>query len=152
MAELAHVGDCCPYQDCPDYGNLHAGTIIRFGKTRQGRQRFRCKSCLRTFNENYGTIFHGKRTDEDQIIETLALIAEGSRVSSLARVKGFKEDTILGWLDDAAEHVGAVEEVLMKHYQIDRVQLDGLWSYVGHKGRKKTTQRPTPKVNSGALP
>jgi len=41
------------------------------------------------------------------------LIAEGSRISSLARVKGHKEDTIVAWIRDAAEHAEAIEEVLM---------------------------------------
>ncbi|HEV2124560.1 MAG TPA: hypothetical protein VGW38_17540 [Chloroflexota bacterium] len=101
MAELVQVGGCCLNSDCPDYGRTGRGTIIRFGYCRQGRQRFRCKSCGKTFNENHGTLFHGKRTDEEQILETLALLAEGSRITSLSRVKGFKEDTILAtpsWL------------------------------------------------------
>jgi hypothetical protein len=64
-------------------------------------------------------------------------LAEGSRISSLTRVKGYKEDTILGWLREARRHTEKLEEVLMKDYQIKRGQLDGLWAYVGNKGEKK---------------
>jgi hypothetical protein len=87
--------------------------------------------------ETTGTIFYRKRTPEDEILETLALLAEGSRISSLTRVKGYKEDTILGWLREAARHTQELEDVLMKDYQIKRGQLDGLWAYVGNKGEKK---------------
>lgn len=152
MSNLAHVGDFCPYQDCPDFGKTDAANLIRFGKTRQGKQRFRCKSCRKTFNENHGTIFYGKRTEENDILETLALLAEGVRISSLHRAKGFKEDTILAWLRQAAEHAEELEERLLKHYRIERGQLDALWSYVRNKGQKNTTKKPTRPARSGAQP
>jgi hypothetical protein len=74
---------------------------------------------------------------EGEILETLALLAEGSRISSLSRAKGHKEDTILSWLRQAADHAEQVEEVLLAEYQVKRAQLDALWSYVGNKGEKK---------------
>ena len=60
-------------------------------------------------------------------------VAEGSRVASLSRVKGYKEETTSGWLQQAAEHATQVENVLMSEYEIERGQLDALWSYVGCK-------------------
>jgi hypothetical protein len=64
-------------------------------------------------------------------------LAEGSRISSLSRVKGFKEDTILAWLRAAAQQSEQVEEVLMADFRVERAQLDALWSYVGNKGEKR---------------
>ena len=142
MEQLAKVGEFCPNEACPDYQKLQATqiepNIIRAGRTRKGVQRYECKTCGKSFTETKGTLFYKKRTAEDEILETLALLAEGSRISSLSRVKGHKEDTILGWLRDAGEHAQAVEEVLMKDYRVERGQLDGLWAYVRNKGEKKT--------------
>jgi len=152
MSNLAQVGDFCPYRNCPDFGKTDRGNLIRFGKTRQGKQRFRCKSCLRTFNENHGTLLYRKRTQEKDILETLALLAEGVRISSLHRTKGFKEDTILVWLRQAAEHAEALEDRLLKDYRIERGQLDGLWSYVQNKGQKNTTLKPRKPASSGVRP
>lgn len=153
MPDFVHVGDFCPNEACPDYGKLQKDqakkNIEKYGKTKKGRQRYRCKTCGKTFTETKGTIFYRRRTPEDEIIETLALIAEGVRVSSLARVKGHKEDTILDWLRHAAQHAEAIEEVLMADYQLGRGQLDALWSYVGNKGEKKTTPRPRKGASSG---
>ena len=104
-------------------------------------QRFRCQTCGRTFTETTGTIFYRKRTPEHDILETLALLAEGSRISSLTRARGFKEDTILAWLRQAAQHAEALDEVLMKDFKIRRGQLDALWAYVQNKGEKKATQK-----------
>jgi transposase-like protein len=153
MPEFAQVGDFCPNAACSAYGkaqNKEQTNIVKFGKTRAGRQRYQCKSCGRTFTETKGTIFYRRRTPDDEIIETLALLAEGSRISSLTRVKGYKEDTILAWLRDAAAHAESIEEELMAKYQIERGQLDGLWAYVGNKGEKRATQKPTPAASSGA--
>ena len=58
-------------------------------------------------------------------------------MASLSRVKGYKEETIRNWLQQAAEHATQVESVLMSEYKIERGQLDALWSYVGHKEEGK---------------
>jgi len=141
MEQFAKPGDFCPNEACPEYEKLQSKqgkpNIIKAGKTRKGVQRYQCQTCGKYFVETTGTIFYRKRTPEDEILETLALLAEGSRISSLTRVKGYKEDTILGWLCEAARHTEKLEEVLMKDYQIKRGQLDGLWAYVGNKGEKK---------------
>jgi len=156
MPEFARAGDFCPNKACSDYGKLQKDqprkNIEKYGKTKKGRQRYRCKTCGKTFTETKGTIFYRRRTPEDEIIETLALVAEGVRVSSLSRVKGHKEDTILDWLRDAAQHVEAIEEILMANYQLERGQLDALWSYVKNKGEKKTTPRAKKAVSSGGRP
>lgn len=144
MEQFAKPGDFCPNEGCPDYGKLQNGlqqNLNKFGKTRKGVQRFRCQTCGRTFTETTGTIFYRKRTPEHEILETLALLAEGSRISSLSRAKGFKEDTILVWLRQAARQAEALEEVLMKDFKIKRGQLDALWAYVQNKGEKKGTPK-----------
>jgi transposase-like protein len=144
METFAQTGDFCPNKACPDYGKLQDGqnqqNIKKSGKTANGTQRYQCKTCHRTFTETYGTIFYRKRTPEHEILETLALIAEGNRMSTLSRVKGHKEDTIAQWLREAAQHAEAIEEVLMSEFRVERGQLDALWVYVGNKGAKKLSR------------
>jgi len=144
MEQFAKPGEICPNPACPLHGKLQApqakAHIIKAGKTRKGIQRFRCLVCGKYFVATSGTIFYRKRTSEQEILETLALLAEGNRISSLTRVKGHKEDTILKWLREAARHAGEVEEVLMKDFRVKRGQLDALWLYVGNKGEKKLSR------------
>ena len=152
MPKPAQVGDFCPNPDCDDRGKRQSGdqtNIIKFGKTKAGRQRYKCKTCGCTFVETKGTIFYRRRTPDGEIIETLAFVAEGSRISSLMRVKGYKDDTILAWIRAAAEHAEAIEEVLLAEYQLERGQLDGLWAYVRNKGEKTTTLKPTKVASFG---
>ena len=140
MPKLAQVGDFCPNENCLDYGQLQSEqqhNIIKFGRTKTGRQRYKCNTCEATFTETKGTLFYRRHTPEDEIIHTLALIAEGNRISSLVRTTGHKEDTIIDWIREAGKHAEAIEEVLLADYQLTRGQLDGLWAYVGNKGEKK---------------
>ena len=143
MSKLTQVGDFCPNKVCTDYGKLESerqGKIIKFGKTKAGRQRYECKTCGKTFTETKGTLFYRRRTPEAEIIDTLAHIAEGNRISSLVRTKGHKEDTIIDWIREAGKHAEAIEEVLLADYQVTRGQIDGLWAYVGNKGEKKLSR------------
>ena len=133
MTQLASVGEFCPNPECDNYGDVKTNVIIRYGKTRDGRQRYQCKTCKKTFNERKGTMFYNRKTEEKDILECLALLAEGVRISSISRSKGFKEDTILSFLREAAHHAEAVEAIMLNEYEISQVQIDGLWTYVGHK-------------------
>ncbi len=137
MSQFVDVGQFCPYEECDDYQQVGQGNIIQYGKSRQGQQRYQCKTCKRTFNEHTGTVFYGRKRSETEILECLALLAEGVRISSISRTKGIKEDTILAWLRAAARHAEQVEAVLLNEYRIGPAQIDGLWTYVGRKESKK---------------
>ena len=144
MEQFAQVGDFCPNESCAEYGKLQVESqsvnIHKFGHTKNGTQRYRCTCCGKTFTATKGTIFYRRRTPMKDIIEALAMVAEGMRISSVSRVKGHKEDTISDWLKEAANHVEQVEAILLANYQLNRGQLDGLWSYVGNKGAKKLSR------------
>jgi len=149
--QLASAGTFCPNEECRHYARVDEGNLIKFGRSKQGVQRYHCKSCQSTFTGTRGTLFYRKRTPVKDILETLALLAEGVRISSLARAKGFKEDTILSWLREAARHAEAIEEVLLADYELSKAQVDGLWAYVRHKGQKGATRRAQKLESSGAV-
>ena len=120
LTELAEVGAFCPNPGCPDYEQIkkHCGNIIKFGHTRSGRRRYKCRRCGKTFTETRGTIFCRRRTDDEEILKCPAMIAEGSRISGVGRVKGHKEDTVSAWLRDAVEYAETVEDILLSLSQI----------------------------------
>jgi len=64
LLSLASTGDSCPNRECHYFGRID-GRIQRFGKSRQGRQRYRCGHCGKCFNERTGTLFYGKHTPEE---------------------------------------------------------------------------------------
>ena len=149
---LASAGTFCPNEECQFYAKVDEGNIIKYGRSKQGVQRYRCKGCTTTFAATRGTLFYRKHAPLKDILETLALLAEGVRISSLSRAKGFKEDTILRWLREAARHAEAVEDVLLADYELSKAQVDGLWAYVGNKGQKGATKRAPTAESSGVAP
>jgi transposase-like protein len=141
MYQLAKPWDFCHNERCDDYNKRNRGNIIKAGKTKAGVQRYECIACHQTFTETKGTLLYRKHTPMDKILEVLALLAEGNRVSSVTRVKGVKEDTILGWLREAAEHSGVLNDALLSDYHVQRGQLDGLWLFIQKKGQKKVFRK-----------
>jgi transposase-like protein len=147
--QLVKPGSFCWSVSCPDYGKVAAGNIQRFGKTKRGVQRYRCRTCGETFTETKGTVFYGVHHDPEVVIDCLALLAERSSLAAIHRTKGIKEETVLEWLRKAACHVEEIEAVLLTNYQFSRAQLDALWTFVGHKGEKGGTPKRKNEGPSG---
>ena len=60
---------------------------------------------------------------------------------------------IIAWLQVAADHVEAIEALMLANYSMTRVQMDAMWSYVGHKGEKGgVPKRPIEVLSGEALP
>ncbi len=148
---LSEVGRFCPNEDCEDYGKTTGNDVIRFGTTPKGIQRYRCHTCGRTFSQTRGTILFNLKKPAKDVLECLALLAEGVRISSISRTKGFKEDTILDWARKAAAHAQELEELLLQEHRLSQVQIDALWAFVKNKGKKKTTKRRKRPVSSGEV-
>lgn len=149
---LVSSSSFCWNQDCPDYGKVNHGNIVKFGRTQKGTQRYRCKTCGQTFVETKGTVFYGRHHALETILECLALLAERNSLAAIHRAKGIKEETVLDWLREAAGHVEAIEAFLLANYRLTRAQLDALWTYVGHKGEKGGVQSRTSEAPSGEGP
>ncbi len=149
MNRLAVVGSCCLNPACPRYQQVEAGNIIRYGKSRQGQQRYQCTECRHTFNAHTHTIFYRCRTPEKDIIEGLALLAEGVSIRGVARVKQVKPDTVQAWLWRAGAHAEQLERVLLERYALSASQIDALVSYVRRKGEKSLG---TKAASVGAAP
>ncbi|NYT09333.1 MAG: hypothetical protein GKC09_05265 [Methanosarcinales archaeon] len=67
-------------------------------------------------------------------------------------IKGIKEETIVDWLRKASAHVEEIEALLLANYHLTRVQLDAMWTYVGHKGEKATILKRSIEAHSGEVP
>lgn len=146
---FVHPSAFCWNPRCPEYGKVKRGNVRRFGRTQAGTQRYQCKICKHTFVETIGTVFYGRHHSQRTILECLALLAERNSLAAIHRVKGVKEETVLAWLRIAASHVERIEALLLANYRLNRAQLDAMWTYVGNKGEKGATKKPTKAVPSG---
>jgi len=88
----------CWNKECPGYGKVNHGNIVKYGHTAKGTQRYKCKICGKVFVENIGTVFYGRQHNQETILECLALLAERNSLAAIRRIKGVKEDTVKAWL------------------------------------------------------
>ncbi len=149
---LAVAGSFCWNPDCADYAQIGKNNLVKNGHNCKGTQRLRCNTCGHTFAVTKGTLFYGRHHSIETILECLALLAERCSLAAIHRVKGVKEETLIDWLRQAGTHVAIVEALLLARYHLSRLQLDALWTYVGHKGQKGGTSQSPQAASSGAEP
>jgi len=147
---LVHPSACCWNPSCPEYGKVDQGTMRRFGRTQAGTQRYQCRTCNGTCVATIGTVFDGRHHTQAPIIACLALRAERNSLAAIHRVKGVKEETVLAWLRQAAQHVERIEALLLANYRLSRAQLDAMWTSVGHTGENGGTRNRMIAAASGA--
>lgn len=109
----------------------------RFGKHRNGLQRFRCNQCRRTFTEDHNRPLDDMRLPVDKAVSVLQLLLEGMSVRSTERVTGVHRDTILRLLVLAGQRCQKLMAEKIKSVPVNDVEVDEIWGYVfkkeGHK-------------------
>jgi transposase-like protein len=133
--QIATIGSFCLNEACVDYQKNDLGNVVKCGKTDKGVQRYRCKTCKKSFTETKGTMFYRCRHTEEEIAECMAMIGDRNSLAAIHRIKGIKEETVMKWLEKASTHVKQFERLVRKK-KLSRVQFDALWTYVWHKGEK----------------
>ena len=126
----------CPNEQCQHYGERGAGNIKGNGRynTRSGLVRkFVCRSCSGVFCERRGTAFYDLRSPEEKVLLALELVLRGMTLRAVAGAMKVKLDTVRFWLSQAANHADMVNEALVKRVQVERIELDELWTFVRKK-------------------
>lgn len=119
-----------------------AAAAKKFGKTRQGHQRYRCRTCRKTFSERPECPLGAMRIPIDRAILCLTLLCEGSSVRAVERITGTEKKTILRLLVQVGEGCERLLAEKVRGVAVADVQCDELWSYVtmkeGTKARKNS--------------
>jgi transposase-like protein len=118
----------------------------RFGKQRNGLQRFRCRQCSKTFTEPHDNALDGMYTSVDQAEMVIRLLLEGNSVSSVERVTKVHHTTILKLLVLAGEKCERIMAQKVRNVQVRDVECDEVWSFIGKKQKRV---RPEDDQNLG---
>jgi insertion element IS1 protein InsB len=111
---------------CPRCGSL---AIKKNGRSKQGKQRFRCNYCFRQFLTDYS--YQGCRPEVRQLIVPMTL--NGSGIRDITRVLGVSINTVLKTIKQAASK--ASEPRLPG--RVTDLQVDEMWSFVGKKENQR---------------
>ena len=94
----------------------------RFGKHRNGLQRFRCTQCSKTFTEPHADVLDGMHTPVEKAETVLSLLLEGNSVSSIERVTGVHHATILKLLVLAGERCERIMAQKVRNIEVRDVE------------------------------
>jgi transposase-like protein/IS1 family transposase len=115
----------------------------RFGKDRKGNQRFRCRTCRKTFSERPVRPLGGMYLPLDKALLCLHMLCEGNAVRAVERVVEVDKGTILKLLVQVGEGCERLLAERIKEVPVKNVQADELWTYVrckqGTRERKGIT-------------
>jgi transposase-like protein len=115
-------------EPCPHCG----GTSVRRNGINRGKQRWACRDCKKTFGATLGTALYGVHTPVEEIARTLLIVMRRGSLRAAEEITGHKWETIKGWLLRANAHAEALSETLVKDLQLDEVEVDAFWSFVGN--------------------
>lgn len=115
----------------------------RFGKHRNGLQRFRCLACRKTFTEEHKVAFRIEDYLSDpRGIMAVQLLVEGCSVRTAERITGLHRDAILRLLVCAGERCEALMTRVIRSVPATDVQADEIWGFIGKKEKNKKADEP----------
>jgi transposase-like protein/IS1 family transposase len=114
----------------------------KFGKHRNGLQRFRCKQCRKTFTEDRPTPLGTMYTDLADAAKAIELLCEGCSVSTVERVTGIHHTTILSLLVLVGHKCERLLERRINGLPVTDVQAEEIWGFVGCKEKHNVKGNP----------
>jgi transposase-like protein/IS1 family transposase len=114
----------------------------KFGRHRNGLQRYRCKQCSKTFTEDHATPLRGMYTPLDKAAKAVELLCEGCSVGTVERITGLNRRTILSLLTLSGEKCERLLERRIQRLPVKDVQADEIWGFVGCKEKHNYTGNP----------
>lgn len=114
----------------------------KFGKDRDGNQRFQCLTCKKTFADRPARLLGDMRITVEQAEKVLQLLLEGMSVRATMRVTGMNRNTILDLLALMGERCEKLLDARCKDIPVADVQVDEVWGFVQMKEKTRTIQCP----------
>lgn len=116
--------------NCPD---CKSTKIVKYGRTHNGKQRYRCHQCHRQFVLNPTKKYISNETKE--LIDKLLL--ERISLAGIARATGVSETWLQKYVNHQAVYTAQIMDVnAPKKFQLI-LECDELWSFVGRKDHQQ---------------
>lgn len=117
----------CPNINCAARGQVGQGNIKSHHRK---EKRCWCTVCEKSFTTSRGTLFYRLRTDPQQVMWVIVLLANGCPVQAIVKAFGFDERTVKNWWQRAGEQCEAVHEHVvgqqaldLQHVQADEIRV-----------------------------
>jgi transposase-like protein len=134
----------CPNPKCSAFGKRGQSNLRPHGWSSKPRniRCLRCINCGKSFSERAGTPLFRVRLPEAKALSIAQHIAEGNGMRPTSRLCGVGLNTVLRFALRAGEHAKAFHDQMVRHIQVNQVQVDETWSFVGKKRQTLRSQQP----------
>lgn len=109
----------------------------KFGRTHDGRQRYRCLTCRKISSERRERPLGDMRLPLDRALLVLQLLCEGSSVRAIERLTGTEKKTVLRLLAQVGAGCERMLAEAVKGVPVADVECDELWTFVRCKEATK---------------
>jgi len=117
----------CPNIACASRGQQNAGNIRVHDSL---RQRFRCRTCQKTFRATEGTLFHAKKYPATTIVLVITLLSWGCPLQAIVAAFEIDERTVQRWREEAGQHCQQFHEGAVTQQALDLKQVQADEMYV----------------------
>jgi transposase-like protein/IS1 family transposase len=105
----------------------------RFGRNRNGSQRYQCLACRRTFTPTGDRPLGTMRLAPERAVMVLRMLLEGSSIRSIERLTGVNRNTVMSLLVLIGERCQSFLDATVTKLSAKDVQADEIWAFVGCK-------------------
>ncbi len=107
--------------------NCASEEVVKNGSSRHGRQRWLCRACGKTSGEK-----DHRRVEPAKRASALAHYLEGVGLRATERLVGVSHNAVMNWV---LEEVEGKALAAAKADEVEWIEADELWTYVGQKKR-----------------
>lgn len=109
----------------------------RFGRNRNGSQRYQCRDCRRTFTPEGDRPLGNMRLDAAKAVLCLRMLLEGTSVRSVERLTDVNRNTILSLLVTVGPRCQQFLEQAVQGVPVNHVEIDEIWGFVHCKEKTR---------------
>jgi len=133
----------CDNESCGCYNRTQAGNIKTNSRS---KGQVYCNRCGNRWVLTKGTMFFGLRTPIEKVVKVLLCLSHGMGLNNTCRQESVTADTVLEWIEKAAQHANEFTVYMQQEMHLEQVQIDEFWSFI-RKKRKILRMRRSKLVN-----
>ncbi len=114
-----------------------------------GRPRWRCLNCGRSFGQTLGTPLYRLKTAAAEIVRALQVVVHRGSLRAAEEQTGHNDETVATWLRRIGDRAEAITDLLARDLHLSEVEVDELWSFVGQKGHQTSAEQNDPLPADG---
>ena len=125
----------CPNPKCAAYDQRGQGNLRPHGWSSKPRniRCLRCTLCGKNFSERTGTPLFRTQLPVEKILQIAHHVVEGNGMRPTSRLCGVPLNTVLRFAHRAGDHAQLFHDQLVRHVEVEQVQADEAWAFVGKK-------------------